>query len=42
MDIVLSLGVSYRHLPPLIIIVRFKGHNVAKVRPIVVLRLYRL
>lgn len=41
-DIVPGLGVSYCHLPPFVLIMRFKGHNVAKVRPIVVLWLYRL
>lgn len=41
-DVVFSLGVGYRHLPPLVFALRFKGHNVAKVGPIVVLWLYGL
>lgn len=42
MDVAFSLGVGYRHLPPLVIVLWFKGHDVAKVGPIVVLWLYRL
>lgn len=41
-DVVFSLGVGYRHLPPLVVALWFKGHDVAKVGPIVVLWLYRL
>lgn len=41
-DVALGLGVGHRHLPPLVIVLRFKGHDVAKVRPVVVLWLHRL
>lgn len=42
MDIALGLGVSYCHLQPLGSPLWFKGHDVAKIIPIVVLWLYRL
>lgn len=41
-DVVFSLGVGYRHLPPLVSALWLKGHDVAKVGPVVVLWLYRL
>lgn len=42
MDIAPGLGVSYCHLPPLVSIFGFEGHNVAKIRSVVVPLLYRL
>lgn len=42
MDVAFGLRVSYYHFPPLVSVARFKGHDVPKVWPIVVLGLYRL
>jgi len=41
-DEALGLGVGYHHPHPLGSIVWFEGHDVAKVRPVVVLWLHRL
>lgn len=42
MDVAPGQGVGYHHLPPLLVVIRPESHNVAKVGPVVVLRLHGL
>lgn len=42
MDIALGLRVRYSHPAPLVSFLSFEGHDVAKILPVVVLRLYWL
>lgn len=39
MDVAAGPGVGDHHLPPLLIVIRSESHDVAKVGPVVVLRL---
>lgn len=41
-DVAPGLGVGYHHLPPLLVVIRPESHDVAKVGPVVVLRLHGL
>lgn len=42
MDVAPGLGVGYHHLPPLLVVIWPESHDVAKVGPVVVLRLHGL
>lgn len=41
-DVAPGQGVGHHHLPPLLIFIRSESHDVAKVGPVVVLRLHGL